>query len=348
MSALSTSDVDALLREISPDAPCGENLEYDPRFLSLELEIKGKPEVQYGDSMTPATPPEWKTVKQLSLALFAESHDLRIALPLSHALLKMHGLPGFADGLALIDQLLATQWSHLHPQLDPDDDNDPMSRINTLAVLTEAATILRDIREATLVSSRINGRFSLREIDIATGELEAPPGEEKPALSSIDAAFQDADGAEIVKMHEALTAACGHLASIEAVLTEQVGVGRALDLSAPAKMLKRARDFVGERIRRRADLVSQDDATVEGGSSAGTDAAAGAPAVRSGEINGRDDVVKALEKICQYYERNEPGSPVPLLLERAKGLVTMSFVELMQNLAPDGLTQLYQVSGKKD
>jgi type VI secretion system protein ImpA len=58
-----------------------------------------------------------------------------------------------------------------------------------------------------------------------------------------------------------------------------------------------------------------------------------------GDINNRDDVINALERINQYYRKNEPSSPIPLLLDRAKRLVKMDFYEIVQDLAPNGMSQ---------
>ena len=46
-------DMDALLAEISPDQPCGEDLEYDPTFGDLERAARGKTEQSMGDSVIP-------------------------------------------------------------------------------------------------------------------------------------------------------------------------------------------------------------------------------------------------------------------------------------------------------
>ena len=64
-------------------------------------------------------------------------------------------------------------------------------------------------------------------------------------------------------------------------------------------------------------------------------------------MTSRADVVRMLDKINQYYQQYEPSSPVPLLLERAKRLVPKNFFEIMEDLAPDGLTQLLVVSGPR-
>ncbi len=344
MADLGTEDVDKFLQDISAEEPSGPNLEYDPAFLELEQAAQGKPEVQYGGTITPEVPPDWKQVKNLSVELMGRSQDLRVAVPLTRALLKLQGVTGLATGLLLIEKMLEQHWDTVHPQLDPDDGLDPMLRVNTLSALCESSTILRDFREAPLVASRAHGRYNLKEIDIATGETEAPEGEDKIALAVIDAAFGDADADVNKNTLDALEQAYHSNARIESVLTEKVGVAQALDLSPLTKLLKRARDFVRERI---APAGSAEAAGEESSTETGAVSAGGAPAAAAitGEVRSRDDVVRMLDKLCAYYARNEPSSPIPLLLLRAQRLVDKSFMEILQDLAPDGLNQIHTISG---
>jgi type VI secretion system protein ImpA len=65
----------------------------------------------------------------------------------------------------------------------------------------------------------------------------------------------------------------------------------------------------------------------------------------SDEVNSRDDVIRLLDKICDYYSEHEPSSPVPLLLNRAKRVAKMSFLELLRELAPSGLDQAEALGG---
>ena len=76
---MNKNDVDGLLIEVDAGAPCGPNLEYDPVFVALELEVIGKPEVQYGDTISAAIPPDCKTVNRLATGLLERSRDLRPA-----------------------------------------------------------------------------------------------------------------------------------------------------------------------------------------------------------------------------------------------------------------------------
>jgi type VI secretion system protein ImpA len=71
----------------------------------------------------------------------------------------------------------------------------------------------------------------------------------------------------------------------------------------------------------------------------------GEPQALTGQINSRQDVIKVLDKACEYFSRHEPSSPVPLLLQRAKRLVAKDFMEIMRDLAPDGVTQAQTITG---
>jgi len=71
-----------------------------------------------------------------------------------------------------------------------------------------------------------------------------------------------------------------------------------------------------------------------------------APLSVTGQLQSREDVMRMLDKICEYYARVEPSSPVPVLLQRAKKLVPMSFMEIMQDLIPDGVSQAEMYRGR--
>jgi type VI secretion system protein ImpA len=84
----------------------------------------------------------------------------------------------------------------------------------------------------------------------------------------------------------------------------------------------------------------------DGQAAEGTSAASGQEAARAtGEIRSREDVVAALDRICQYYNRYEPSSPLPLLLARAKRLASKNFLEIVKDLTPDAVAQIQNLSG---
>ena len=68
----------------------------------------------------------------------------------------------------------------------------------------------------------------------------------------------------------------------------------------------------------------------------------------SGDIRTPADVIKLIDKICAYYERNEPSSPIPLFLERAKRLVSKDFLEVLADIAPEAVAQARSAGGLKE
>ena len=347
---MSVIEVEELLGELSPDAPCGEDLEYDPMFAELENQVQETPERQYGGTIIPAEPPNWREVKKTALALLERTHDLRVAVPFARALLQTDGFPGFGEGLALVEGFIERYWESVYPQLDPDDDNDPTLRINIIVALCDAETMLRDLRETALVNSRALGQFSLRDIQIATGVL-APvttEGEELPTQSRIDAAFQDVDLESLQRTATVLAEAFDRIERIEALLTDQVGVTQAPNMSDLSRILKEMRQILADQLQRRGvGSVDEPQAVVEREEGRIDGTVAGQRLV-VGDISSREDVIRMLDRICDYFSRYEPSSPVPFLLKRAKNLVTKDFMEIMLDLAPGGTEQANLIFGLRD
>ena len=340
---MSVIDVNSLLNEISPDAPSGEDLEYDPAFGELERAAQGKPEQALGDSVVAAEPPDWREVRKLSTELLGRSKDLRIGVHLTRALTSSDGLPGLADGLSLLHSLLERYWDTVHPQLDPDDNNDPLMRINILVTLVDRDAMLNMVRKAPLVSSRVMGRYSLFDIARA-GSGEAAADEETPApdMTTIEAAFMEADLEELQATADAVTRCGGDLAAIDAVLMDKVGAAQAPDLGALAALLKDAQAQLNKQLVRRG---AGDAEMAAGGGVAEAGAGATPAKAISGDINSREDALKMMEKISNFFERTEPSSPVPLLMRRAKRLVSMSFMDVLADMAPDGVKQAKIIGG---
>ncbi|CAN7418654.1 type VI secretion system protein TssA [Trinickia sp. LjRoot230] len=332
-------DVEAMLSVVSTDVPCGPELEYSQDYVELARLVEGSPEVQYGQTCVAAVEPDWKAINALAPKLFAQSHDLRLAVWLTRAWQALHGFAGLADGLALIEGLLARYWEPLHPQLDAADDNDPTARINILAGLDEQAGLVRQVHTAWLVQSPLHGAFSLRDLDIVAGEWAALPGAAEPDAAAIDAAFASCAFGELDARAQLIEAACEHMARIDAMLTEFAGHSRAISLTALHQLLRRAATLLRERLERHPGRPMLVAASAEG------ERTGSASHAETHDIVNRVDVVREIDRLCAYYERHEPGSPVPLLLQRARRLVNLSFIEIVSDLSPGSLGEVKHIAG---
>ncbi len=340
MSAL---DLESLLRDLSADAPCGENVEYDASFAAMERAAQGKPEQQMGGSIIAAEEPDWRSVQELGLGLFKRTRNLRVAVLFARAQLGLRGMPGFADGVALVRGLVERQWAGVHPQLDPSDGNDPTMRINAVAELGGRDTVIRTLRTTPLAVSRAVGRFSLRDIEIASGTQTRPEGD-APAVegTTINAAFMDTDGAELQATADGIARALAETEALEKSINAAIGTATGPDLSGLRQTLKAMDRAVRGHLARRGlgDAPAEDD--VSGAPSPGSGGAARAVA---GEISSREDVIRVLDTICEYYARHEPSSPLPILLQRAKRLVPKTFVEIIRDIAPGGASEVETLAG---
>ena len=346
---MSVLDLDRLLREISPEAPSGDNLEYDPVFGQMERAAQGKPEQEIGETFVEAAEADWNDLKRRALDVLSRSHDLRAAVYLARAALHTDGFLGFRDGLVVLREFVDRFWESVHPQLDPDDDNDPTMRVNALIALRDGDAALQPVREAPLVASRILGRFSYRDVQAADGETPPHGDESPPEMATILAAFSDCDLDELKATAEAVGSSAESVARIEAIVTEHVGPGQAPDLSALTGLLEHIGRFLDEQLERRGVSSQAESAEpVSSPTAGGPEQSPPSSVAVNGDIHSREDVIRTIDRVCEYYQQHEPSSPIPLLLKRAKGLVHKSFLEILEDLAPDGLSEVHQKWGGLD
>jgi type VI secretion system protein ImpA len=352
-------DPEELLTEVSADQPAGEDVEYAPEYLELETLAKGKPEEEIGGVFKPAEEPEWKDIRRQALELSGRTRDLRVAIFLTLGLLKTEGFTGFAAGTAVLRGLLERFWDTCYPQLDPDDDNDPTMRLNALSPLapTDAYSDTYRFRtrllETPLANSRRLGRYSLKDLLVATGVMpfqSKDPEAKPPELAIVRGALEETDIEELQAQHAAAAAALENLTTLDAVIAEKAGAGRGPNLKELNQVLKDVIKHVGDHIAERTGTAPEggaesaaDDAGGAAGAASGPSGNAGAPI--SGEIRSRDDAIKMMDKICDYYARHEPSSPVPLLIQRARRLTRLNFMDLIRDLSPDAIATIQMISG---
>jgi len=347
---MNESDIQSLLSEVSAEAPCGEDLSYDASFLALEdmLRTKAAGGIVAGVEEE-AVEPNWREVREKSSELLKRSKDLRIAMYLTISLLKLEGIHGLRDGLSLLRGLLERFWDNLYPQLDPDDNDDPLERINILESLSPTSVSAQDpvkfkqrLAEVPLCNSVQMGKFSLRDIQIAKGEITVSDDQraKAPDMSVIDAAFQDTATDELLATSQATQESIEHIAAIMSVFSERASQGQTPDVSGFRGVLGKIQKHVQEYLAKRG----HGEAVDEGAAAAGGVKEKGAISL-SGDIQSAQEALLALDKVCQYFDRHEPSSPVPLLLRRAQRLVSKSFLEVVKDFCPDGMNQVEMIGG---
>lgn len=330
MSA-STLDLDALLAPLDGDSPSGPDLVYDPDFLAMEQAAAGKPETQW----SPAVPPEWPTIHEQALALARRSRDLRVAVWLLRSGTRLQGFGGAVTGLALVRGLLERLWDSVHPELDRSDADDPTMRMNALASLSAATEVLADLRSASLAPVR--GSMQLRVLELGLGRAEPGSDETVPTEAGVLQGLQQLL-VEHPQLVQQASGAANDAKAIDALLQQRVGAA-APELSPLVSLLTLLEQAVG---RAGGQATEAEPALAM----ATTDSpATGAVAV--GAIRSRSDAARELERVCEWIERNEPSNPAPLLIRRAQRLMNKGFLDIIRDLAPEGLSQVERIAGNE-
>jgi type VI secretion system protein ImpA len=351
-----------LAGSISLDQTCGPDLEYDAAFISLQQAAVGIPEQQFGDTLIPATAPDWRHVEREAAGLLKRTTDLRIIALITLAWTEINGLAGYARGLALTADVLEQHWDTLHPRLETAGEFDPHLRINALAALTDPQTLARSVRAAPLLTWK-SAPLSLRD---AAAILENG----KPSAAS---ALPVASGSLQAELLVALRAAHTELEVVPRLLQTVERIRRQIlakldaawvpDLSAIENPLRVVYHAIRGALRDTpasppaAQTASAPPAppapttvppTTPTGQSAAQNNAGHEGSWANTPIRSRDDVLLALDSACAYLERTEPGHPAPLLIRRAQRLMHMNFYEIVRDMAPAALPQLSMWSGQPD
>ncbi|EKK5220220.1 type VI secretion system protein TssA [Cronobacter sakazakii] len=339
-------DIETLLTPVSPEQPCGDNLEYDADYQAMEQASQGKAEQQFGDTIIPAEPADWTKVEKLALSLLERTKDLRVMLALTHAWTKRRGLPGYADGLLLIQEALTRYWEPLYPLLEEYGEKDPFYRINALAGLGDKSSLTSTLRTATLLRS--NGdEITLRDaqslLDNSKSECPGYPGGRPRLVDELARGGQPGIEA-IVQIH-------ARLETIRTILVSHLGESGVPEMEQLQKLTSIVA-LACQSGEAQAPQELQDPDVQAENAPAATTTSAPARVVetdwRNVQLQTRDDAQLMLEKVKQYFARHEPSHPAPLMIERVQRLIEMNFMDLIRDLAPDSVHQVENIFGRRE
>jgi type VI secretion system protein ImpA len=336
----------ALLKPLTEGQPCGDDLEDTELLSSFDaFRLFGQPrpldapaEPDERRNPKPFESPEWAEIRDKALEALDKSKDLRLLALLGTALIRTDGVSAFSDVLGVAGQWLETYWSQVYPHVD----EDAVLRRNALNCLADPMAVVDGLRRVPLVRSRQHGTFSLRDIDIATHQLLPPNGDAKVDENQINAAFGSMPFTELAELQANVANAIEALQKIDARMRDAAGSEMTPTFDQLAAQLTRMnrvlRAQAAAHPNRPAAAAAADTEAVPG-----EEPSAGVTVVKS-----RQDAIRALDAVSEFFRRTEPSSPIPLLLARAKRLVSKDFLEVLADIAPDAIAQARAAGGLKE
>jgi type VI secretion system protein ImpA len=323
---------------LSTDAPCGVDLEDTQLLASFDaFRIFGS------DLPLPAAV-DWLKVQEHALAALTQSHDLRLLAHLAAATLRTQGIGEFCAVVTVADRWLAEHWDLVFPRVA----EDALLRRNALSCFADRMAIVDPLRRAPIISHRRLGAVTLRDVEFAMGELEASETDrDLPGLTQIEAALAESPAEERRALLDRVSRAGDCLERIAAGMQQQAGLQSVPDFGPLSRSLERIRRMLSESL---GAHTAADSATLSAGT--GAELVARANGIDSSVISdshriiqSRQEAIRAIDAVVLFFRTHEPSSPVPLLLERAKRLVSKDFMAVLAEIAPEGLPQALLVAG---
>jgi type VI secretion system protein ImpA len=205
--------------------------------------------------------------------------------------------------------------------------------------------LLERLQQAPLASSPQMGRFGLIDIIRSETGAAAPDGKAAPGASQIQAAFKSTSQDFLLTINQAVNDSLTMVHEIDELLTRTIGADKAPDLAQLPSQLKEIQKRLVPYLPAGAVPIPLDGNGAVGGGAGNAGSSGGQPI--SGEIQTREDVVRMIDKICDYYKREEPSSPVPYILKRAERLARMDFMEIIDDMTPDSVKEIQRITGEK-
>lgn len=316
-----------LARPISSQQPCGASLDGTPELAAFDAYRI------FGLLVAPQEEPDWREVRNRSLTILEQSRDLSVLAHLVAATLHTDTLVEALAIFPLMHTWLNGHFDHVHPVID----EDAIARRNALNCFCDWVAIIDPLRRSSLLTHPQLGPLSLRDIDIATGVQPNLDPDSAPRLESeVTTALQETDAQLLNRIAERSASASHALSAVQELMRDKCGESAVPNFDAIKSQLERIHRFISPRI-------TQVAAPSGGSAPASVDVSV----TSTNAIRSRREAAQALDAVASYFRNNEPNSPVPLLLERAKRWISMDFLAVLADIAPDALEQARRVTGSE-
>lgn len=329
-------DVAALLAPVREDAPAGDDLTYDPERQQIELAFESAVSADSAES----DDVDWRGIVQLIVAQSGRTKDVFLAVALARAGARLGDVATVEAGVRFLAGLFEDYWETVHPQLE---ELGFQGRKGPCEALARYGDFLRPLRRTILLSHPRLGSYHGEDFErFATG------GANEDGYGMFRAALNDVGAEGLREVLDRIDAIRDAIRRVDGALTGHADGDTGTNFADTYAAIEAIRGgvaaFAGDADA--PEAISADgggeQGSVVGGSGSGG-AGAGGPGFSAARIDGREDVIRAIDAIIDYYARREPGSPLPVLLKRARDWVNADFLSLIRDIAPNGVEEVSRV-----
>lgn len=318
------ADLDALLRPVSDEDPTGPDLGYDPDRQAIEGAFDAAAD---GDD-----PVDWRDVVRRIEDQSGRTKDIWLAVYLARAGARSQRLDMVEIGCRYLAGLLDRYWDDVHPSLE---EYGYEGRRGACEALVRIGEFIGPLRRTPLIEHPRLGSYTGEDV-----ERFAREGDGAEGFGMFRAAVDDLPDGELAGAMARLASIREAIEAVDRTLAAHAGDDTGTNFAptyAALDALRRALATFGGG--EAVDGEAESGEAGAGGEAGASPAAGTSP----GRVESRDDVRRALDAITDYYRRREPGSPVPVALDRARRWVDLDFLSLLRDIAPGSMDDARRV-----
>jgi len=295
--------------------------------------------------MRSAPPSEWSTVWEEGVEyLGSVAKDLEIVAYMIEASVRLGGFSGLTASLNLTRQLIEEFWGELLPT--PDEDGiettiRPIARLN-------GDVITYPIMRIPITADTSAGEFVVWQYAQAR-QLQTLAAEEQQerisrgatTVETLNQAVAETiatDPAFYQRLYSSLKEAESSVTALSEAFESRVDDELQPNFSKFTGSVEETestlRQLAGDYLEPADESVSDEDGE-GGGDAESAGSGGGGGAARSGGIGSREDAFQMLEKIAQWFEKNEPQSVLPTEIRQSIRRGRMTPMELYMDLIRD-------------
>lgn len=345
LSTPSVVDLEALLAPIEEENPSGQYLRYSGIYDEISEARRADETVVANDYESAGKTADFRQVVSLAKpALESDSKDMQIAAWYSEALVKLYGFSGLRDAFRLTTGLQETFWDSIHPQIE---EGDMEGRANAISWMDEQCAFA--VKQAPITNYAGYGFFDFEDakrFDIPDNIESLDEAEQSRLLELRTQAETEGRVTAQKWAQEVANTRRAFYEELTKTIAECWAEYKKLNASIESKFDQRQMPSMQKVYRALEDVEIQvkklheqkkleepypeelegDAEAGEGGEGGGTS---------KGPVKSRQDALRRLSEVAEYFKRTEPHSPVSYLVQRAVKWGNMPLESWLQDVVKD-------------
>jgi type VI secretion system protein ImpA len=273
-------------------------------------------------------------------ALSRQAKDLEIAAWLTEALLRSDGLIGLAAGARLMAGIADGFWDDFFPQPDEDGIAGRLAQVAGLNGVGGEGTLIQPLRRIVLFARPDGAPVEFWQYEQArevagigdTARRQARLDAGALAFDTLENEAQAAGGARFAALRRDAAAAAAAWRALGQTLDRHAGAD-APPTGQVQELLQQIHDVAARFAP--PDTAAEAEAPPAPATAAVAAAAGVMPTAAAGGVASREEALRALAEIAEFFRRTEPNSPLAYTLSEAVRRARMTWPELLAEIVPD-------------